>query len=65
VSKTTRTVEWGYRTPDGRDNYISEESANVGYMSALQFARKRADATRGSLIRREREVTVTEWEVVR
>lgn len=59
----TAKTEWGVQHPDGRIEAISEASANEGYMTAEQYAERRAAATGGVVVTRVRRETVTKWKL--
>lgn len=55
-------IQHGYRTPDGRNHRVTEVVANEGYMSAEEYARKRAEVTGGQYVRRHVATTEYPWE---
>lgn len=56
-------TQWGYRKPgEHRVTHITEKEAAIGYMTAEEFARKRAKATGGDVVRREVTVIATHWQ---
>lgn len=55
-------VQWGFRTPTGQVYPSSERTANEGYLTAEEYARKRAEVTGGVVLTRRRIVEITDWE---
>ena len=66
MSATATTTEYGVQHPDENERVekISPESANGGYMSAQEYAQRRAEASHGFVVTRTKTVTYSEWTAV-
>lgn len=53
--------QWGVRHPGGRVEKIDAASANEGYMTEEQYAQRRAEVTKGTVVTRTSEVRETPW----